>query len=125
MAVPARVAAVSPGTLSGTVTDTTGHPISGLEIVLGSFPPEANPNVAAYTNAQGAYTISAAAGDYDIFLYDATGTYIYGCFDSYRAGSFVALSGPVMCMAKTLTDGQADHVNFAVPRARHLSGKIS
>jgi hypothetical protein len=125
MAVPARVAAVSPATLSGTVTDTTGYPISGLEIVLGSYPTDANPNVAAYTNAEGAFAISAAAGDYGIYFYDATGTYIYGCFDPNQAGSFVALSGPVMCALKTLTDGQAVQVNFAVPRARHLSGKIS
>lgn len=123
--VPARVAAVSPATLSGTVTDTSGHPVPGLEIILGSYPTEANPNVAAYTNASGAYTASAAAGDYGIYLYDPTGKYIYGCFDPNQTGSFVALSGPVMCALETLTDGQAVQINFAIPPARHLSGRVT
>jgi hypothetical protein len=116
-------AAVTTGTLTGTVANAAGQPVAGMQVMLASYPPGTSTSVR--TDAHGAFTVSAAAGDYVVYFYDGTGTYVYGCFDPFAPGSFVSLSGPVNCALETLTAGQTSQMNVTVLRARHLTGTIT
>jgi uncharacterized protein YjbI with pentapeptide repeats len=120
--VAVTVTAPEAAHVDGTVTNTDGQPIAGLEILLGGLSGSAS----GTTDAHGAFSVPAAAGDYSLFLIDSSGTYVYGCYEGPSVpGQFVALTGPVNCRMVTLSDGETLDIDMTDLRARHIQGSVA
>ncbi len=120
-AVP--VTASGAASVNGTVTNTAGQPIDGLEILLAGTDGSTS---AGFSDAQGTFSVSAAAGDYVPYFIDSSGSYVYGCYEGTTApGQFAALTGPVNCAMITLSSGETFRIDATIPHARHITGTVA
>jgi uncharacterized protein YjbI with pentapeptide repeats/protocatechuate 3,4-dioxygenase beta subunit len=119
-----RFAAPETAHVNGTVINTDGQPIAGLEILLGGA--NGSGSASGTTDVHGAFSVPAAAGTYSLFLIDSSGIYVYGCYEGPSVpGQFVALTGPVNCRMVTLSDGETLDIDMTDLRARHIQGSVA
>ena len=123
-AVPA--AAPDATQLSGTVTNTDGQPIDGLEILLVGSDAHGS-NSAGFSDEDGDFSVPAVAGDYSVYFIDSSGTYIYGCYVGPTVpGQFAAqFLFNVNCAQATLSPGETFEINATIPRVRHIEGLVT
>ena len=106
------------GTVSGTVTDSAGHPIAGAWVDLdGYYPGRAGPGEGqntAQTDAAGHYSLVAPAGTYPALAYDYEGDYA----SSWVGGAVTRAASGRLAVKPTTSVTQ----DFVLRPGAHISG---
>lgn len=103
--------------IQGTVIKSAGVPLAGIEVDV-NYLSGGNYDY-TYTDDAGDYSIVVAPGDYNVWLYDDSGTYATGYYST--SGFTYSLSA-----ASTVTVTSADAtVNVTLPLAIRIKGKVT
>ena len=92
--------------ISGTVTDTDGKPLAGINVDIWTAS-NGCPCYATRSDSSGHYAVRVSAGSYKIYVGDPTGTYATGCNAS--AHGPVAASWSSRTMPSTITPCSMPH----------------
>ena len=123
LAGSATLAATSGHGISGSVTNAAGSGIAGISVQACNTPADCT---SVTTDNTGAYSISLAAGAYDIELSDPAGIYAPGYYDPAVSGSHYNWDfnsgGPATI---DVSGGSVGGINVVLPAGVHIKGHIA
>ena len=108
-------------TISGTITDSSGNPLAGIQVEAASM--SGGPTRHATTGSSGQFSIPVPAGRYQIWCSDQTERYGNGVYSRSVASGFSYDRG-----LETLVDVTtvpASGINLALPPAIHLIATVT
>ena len=77
----------------------------------------------AYTAADGTYSVSVPAGTYRLYLYDSTGSYLTGYYDSSGSGDFTIAYASATPIVVTTADVTGKNVQLGT--GRYIKGTVT
>jgi hypothetical protein len=104
--------------ISGTVTGPSGTPLADIELTTNWEWPW----TWTVTGSDGTYSLAVPAGSYTVTIYDPSGTYVGGCYDSSSSSGF---SDQGACTPVSVTNQDVSGIDVTMPLALHITGTVT